>query len=168
MYPPHPPPTTKDPKQQAASPPASRHSRARLALPELSCLSLSPAGATPGLRVTGRLCPRDDVIGCQGCCSEARQTGSCVCGCTAWLQCDSPDPPLDPLRLNLGIFAAVLVLVTLRTAQSPSLSPAWLSFLGEGADFSGDSGSSPRVPTRGSDASPSASRDQVPNVVLKF
>lgn len=77
---------------------------------------------------------------------RGRWTGS-VCGCTAWLpfETHSPARPL-PLRLNLGIFAAVLVLMALRTAQSLSLSPAWVSFLGEGVDFSGDSGSSPRGP----------------------
>nr|KAF6278891.1 hypothetical protein mMyoMyo1_010222 [Myotis myotis] len=76
--------------------------------------------------------------------SEASGQGACVAAQRGFRLRLTPPPHPLPLRLNLGIFAAVLVLMTLRTALS--LSPAWVSFLGEGVDFSGDSGSSPRGP----------------------
>lgn len=119
---------------------------------------------TPGLRVallegsTGSTCARPPVPGTMrwavGLCSEAGAQGAC--GCTAWLpfETHSPACPLPP-RWTWGFLLPCLCYDLEDGAVSES-KPAWVSFLGEGVDFSGDSGSL------------SASRDQVPNIVFKF
>lgn len=152
----HPPPKTLHSKQPV--PPVSRHSHARWAPPELRCLSLSPAGVTPGLRVallegsTGCACARPPVPGTTrwavGLCSEAGGQGACVAAQLGFRLRLTPPPrptPPPPSEVNLGILLPCLC-YDLEDGAGAESDPAWVSFLGEGVDFSGDSGSSPRGP----------------------
>lgn len=154
MYPPHPSAHHQRPYTASSQSPQLRGTAMPAGPPGAPLSVLVACWVTPGLRVallegsTGSTCARPPVPGTMrwavGLCSEAGAQGAC--GCTAWLpfETHSPACPLPP-RWTWGFLLPCLCYDLEDGAVSES-KPAWVSFLGEGVDFSGDSGSSPRGP----------------------